>query len=117
MAIGAESTNSNTRPMTGASSRNPRSRDATTIAGKDCKPLQASATPGEAFARWMTLPSRWIDTPSICARWVAAGEPSPCNEDDADLAQRLGVPNYRDGNVIHLANTSLGVAEACSGNT
>ena len=31
------------------------------------------------------------------------------------LAQALGVTIYRDGNIIHLANTSLGVAEACSG--
>jgi exosortase len=33
----------------------------------------------------------------------------------ADLAQFVGVSIYRDGNIIHLANTSLGVAEACSG--
>jgi exosortase len=32
-----------------------------------------------------------------------------------DLAQALGVSAYRDGNVIQLANTSLGVEEACSG--
>jgi exosortase len=32
-----------------------------------------------------------------------------------DLAQMLGVSIYRDGNVIHLATTSLGVEEACSG--
>jgi exosortase len=32
-----------------------------------------------------------------------------------DLAQFLGVSIYRDGNIIHLATTSLGVAEACSG--
>lgn len=32
-----------------------------------------------------------------------------------DIAQFLGVSIYRDGNIIHLANTSLGVAEACSG--
>lgn len=32
-----------------------------------------------------------------------------------DLAQGLGVSIYRDGNVIHLANASLGVEEACSG--
>jgi exosortase len=32
-----------------------------------------------------------------------------------DLAQALGVSIYRDGNIIHLAGTSLGVAEACSG--
>jgi len=32
-----------------------------------------------------------------------------------DISQMLGVSIYRDGNIIHLANTSLGVAEACSG--
>jgi exosortase len=32
-----------------------------------------------------------------------------------DLAQALGVSIYRDGNIIHLANASLGVEEACSG--
>ena len=31
------------------------------------------------------------------------------------LAQSLGVSIYRDGNIIYLANTTLGVAEACSG--
>jgi exosortase len=31
------------------------------------------------------------------------------------LAQILGVSIYREGNIIFLANTSLGVAEACSG--
>jgi exosortase len=31
------------------------------------------------------------------------------------LAQMLGVTVFRDGNVIHLATISLGVAEACSG--
>jgi exosortase len=31
------------------------------------------------------------------------------------LAQQLGVSIYREGNIIHLANASLGVAEACSG--
>jgi exosortase len=32
-----------------------------------------------------------------------------------DLAQMFGVSIYREGNIIHLATTSLGVAEACSG--
>ena len=32
-----------------------------------------------------------------------------------DLAQMLGVSIYRDGNIIQLAHTSLGVEEACSG--
>ena len=31
------------------------------------------------------------------------------------LAQGLGVAVYRDGNIINLANISLGVDEACSG--
>jgi exosortase len=31
------------------------------------------------------------------------------------VAQSVGVTVYRDGNVIHLANISLGVEEACSG--
>ncbi len=31
------------------------------------------------------------------------------------LVQALGIAVYRDGNVIHLASISLGVAEACSG--
>src|SRR5690242_17879445 len=33
----------------------------------------------------------------------------------ASAAQAFGVSIYRQGNVIQLANTSLGVAEACSG--
>ena len=32
-----------------------------------------------------------------------------------NLAQILGISTYQDGNIIHLANLSLGVAEACSG--
>jgi exosortase len=32
-----------------------------------------------------------------------------------DFAQVLGVTVYRDGNIIHLADISLGVEEACSG--
>jgi exosortase len=32
-----------------------------------------------------------------------------------NIAQAIGVTVYRDGNIIHLANISLGVAEACSG--
>jgi exosortase len=31
------------------------------------------------------------------------------------IAQDLGISVFRDGNIIHLAGTSLGVAEACSG--
>lgn len=32
-----------------------------------------------------------------------------------NVVQRIGISVYRDGNIIQLANTSLGVAEACSG--
>lgn len=32
-----------------------------------------------------------------------------------ETAQLLGVAIYREGNIIHLADTTLGVAEACSG--
>jgi len=32
-----------------------------------------------------------------------------------NLAQMAGIAVYRDGNIIHLANISLGVEEACSG--
>ena len=32
-----------------------------------------------------------------------------------DIVQTLGTSVYRDGNIIHLANISLGVEEACSG--
>jgi len=33
----------------------------------------------------------------------------------AQIAQALGISVFRDGNIIQLAGTSLGVAEACSG--
>jgi len=40
----------------------------------------------------------------LLASWAAVG-----------VVQLTGISVYRDGNVIQLANTSLGVAEACSG--
>lgn len=49
--------------------------------------------------------------------WNALASPLQLFASDTatTLAQALGVAIYRDGNIIHLANISLGVAEACSG--
>jgi exosortase len=49
--------------------------------------------------------------------WNALATPLQLFASDmaANLAQWLGVAVYRDGNIIHLAGLSLGVAEACSG--
>lgn len=49
--------------------------------------------------------------------WNALATPLQLFASDmaANLAQSLGVAVYRDGNIIHLAGISLGVAEACSG--
>jgi len=49
--------------------------------------------------------------------WNALATPLQLFASDtaANLAQWFGVAVYRDGNVIHLAGLSLGVAEACSG--
>lgn len=49
--------------------------------------------------------------------WNALATPLQLFASDlaANLAQALGVAVYRDGNIIHLAGLSLGVAEACSG--
>jgi exosortase len=33
----------------------------------------------------------------------------------ADIVQALGVPSYRDGNILQLPQMTIGVAEACSG--
>ncbi|PYT27305.1 MAG: exosortase [Acidobacteria bacterium] len=49
--------------------------------------------------------------------WNALATPLQLFASDTatNLAQLLGVAVYRDGNIIHLAQLSLGVAEACSG--
>jgi len=56
-----------------------------------------------------------VPLPAIVYNTVAAPLQLLASSGATDLAQMLGVSIYRDGNVIHLANTSLGVAEACSG--
>lgn len=56
-----------------------------------------------------------VPLPSLVYNAVAAPLQLFASKLATDFAQFLGVSAYRDGNVIQLANTSLGVAEACSG--
>jgi len=56
-----------------------------------------------------------IPLPQIIYNLLAAPLQLFASQVATDLVQSLGVTVYRDGNVIHLAGISLGVAEACSG--
>ena len=56
-----------------------------------------------------------VPLPAIVYNTIAAPLQLFASTVATDLAQALGVSIYRDGNIIHLANISLGVAEACSG--
>jgi exosortase len=56
-----------------------------------------------------------VPLPSIVYNALAAPLQLFASNVATNLAQMLGVSIYRDGNIIHLAGTSLGVAEACSG--
>ena len=56
-----------------------------------------------------------VPPPTILYNTVAAPLQLFASEVASGLAQFLGVSIYRDGNIIHLATVSLGVAEACSG--
>lgn len=56
-----------------------------------------------------------IPIPSIIYNQIAAPLQLFASTVATSLAQAAGISIFRDGNIIHLANTSLGVAEACSG--
>jgi exosortase len=56
-----------------------------------------------------------VPLPSILFTAIAAPLQLFASSVATSLAQWIGVSIYRDGNIIYLANTSLGVAEACSG--
>jgi exosortase len=56
-----------------------------------------------------------VPLPMIVYNSLAAPLQLFASDVSTQLAQLLGVSVYRDGNIIHLAYTSLGVAEACSG--
>jgi exosortase len=74
---------------------------------------------GKARLKTLTFPfillATMVPLPAIVYNSVAAPLQLFASSIATDLAQALGVSIYRDGNIIYLANTSLGVAEACSG--
>jgi exosortase len=63
----------------------------------------------------LLLLSTMVPLPVIFYNAVSAPLQLFASDMATNLAQLLGVAVYRDGNVIHLANISLGVEEACSG--
>jgi len=63
----------------------------------------------------LVLLGTMVPLPAIVFNTLAAPLQLFASRIATDLAQMFGVSIYRDGNVIHLATTSLGVAEACSG--
>jgi exosortase len=74
---------------------------------------------GFARLKAMTFPFilllTMVPLPGLVYNSVAAPLQLLASTTATDIAQLLGVSIYRDGNIIHLATTSLGVAEACSG--
>ena len=73
--------------------------------------LRAVSQPGVSVDLLLTM----VPPPVIVYNAAAAPLQLFASRIAADAAQVAGVSIYRDGNIIHLANTSLGVAEACSG--
>jgi exosortase len=74
---------------------------------------------GAARFRTLVFPFILLGTmvplPAIVYNVIAAPLQLFASTVATNLAQIFGVSVFRDGNIIHLANTSLGVAEACSG--
>jgi len=74
---------------------------------------------GYARLRTLVFPllllSTMVPLPVIFYNAVSAPLQLFASDVSTNLAQLLGVAVFRDGNVIHLANISLGVEEACSG--
>ena len=56
-----------------------------------------------------------VPLPTIVYNALAAPLQLLASDIATRVAQALGVSVFRDGNIIHLANASLGVEEACSG--
>jgi len=74
---------------------------------------------GYARLRTLAFPlillATMVPLPAIVYNTAAAPLQLLASTAATDLAQMRGVSIYRDGNVIQLASTSLGVEEACSG--
>jgi exosortase len=74
---------------------------------------------GLARLKTMAFPfvllSTMVPLPALVFNAVAAPLQLFATALATDISQLIGVSIFRDGNIIHLATTSLGVAEACSG--
>lgn len=66
-----------------------------------------------AFA--FILLATMVPLPGLILNLIAAPLQLFASTIATDLSQAMGVSVFRDGNIIQLAGTSLGVAEACSG--
>lgn len=68
-----------------------------------------------ALAFPLLLLAVMVPLPGVVYNSIAAPLQLFASDLASQIAQALGVSVFRDGNVIQLANISLGVAEACSG--
>lgn len=74
---------------------------------------------GKARLRTMTFPllllATMVPIPQIIYNKLAAPLQLFASSVASNTLEVIGIPVFRDGNVMHLAEISLGVAEACSG--
>ena len=74
---------------------------------------------GKARLRTMTFPllllATMVPIPQIVYNKLAAPLQLFASSVASNTLEVIGIPVFRDGNVMHLAEISLGVAEACSG--
>jgi len=69
----------------------------------------------ETLAFPFVLLATMVPWPGIVYNSISAPLQLFASDVSTQLAQAIGVSVYRDGNIIQIASTSLGVAEACSG--
>jgi exosortase len=68
-----------------------------------------------ALAFPLVLLAAMVPLPSLVYNWLAAPLQLFASDIATETARVLGISVFRNGNVIHLAGTTLGVEEACSG--